>query len=84
MLKNHGVYWDAAATIKADVGLTLVALREQMAKHKWRGGPHEWTEKLRANEDEKEAQMVKKMAVKPCDGHLNPLVLLEAMNKVCF
>lgn len=68
--------------MQADVGLTLAALQEQMTKRGWKGGPREWTEKLRAKENEKEAQTVKKMAQKPSDGHMNPLVLLDAMDKV--
>ncbi|CAK5082918.1 unnamed protein product [Meloidogyne enterolobii] len=84
MLKNHGVFWNSAATIQADVGLTLLELQEQMKERKWGGLEkcREWIEMLREMEIKKEEDTAKKLAQKPDDGHMNPLVLLTAMDEV--
>ncbi|CAK5097213.1 unnamed protein product [Meloidogyne enterolobii] len=84
MLKNHGVFWNSAATIQADVGLTLLGLQEQMKERKWGGLEKckEWIEMLREMEIKKEEDTAKKLAQKPDDGHMNPLVLLTAMDEV--
>nr|CAD2177425.1 unnamed protein product [Meloidogyne enterolobii] len=84
MLKNHGVFWNSAATIQADVGLTLLELQEQMKERKWGGLEKckEWIEMLREMEIKKEEDTAKKLAQKPDDGHMNPLVLLTAMDEV--
>uniref|UniRef100_A0A914M2Y6 2-hydroxyacyl-CoA lyase 2 n=2 Tax=Meloidogyne TaxID=189290 RepID=A0A914M2Y6_MELIC len=84
MLKNHGVFWNSAATIQADVGLTLLELQNQMKERKWGGLEKckEWIEMLREMEIKKEEDTAKKLAQKPDDGHMNPLVLLTAMDEV--
>ncbi|CAK5079504.1 unnamed protein product [Meloidogyne enterolobii] len=84
MLKNHGVFWNSAATIQADVGLTLLELQNQMKERKWGGLEKckEWIEMLREMEIKKEEDTTKKLAQKPDDGHMNPLVLLTAMDEV--
>ncbi|CAK5080127.1 unnamed protein product [Meloidogyne enterolobii] len=84
MLKNHGVFWNSAATIQADVGLTLLELQKHMKKRKWEGLENckEWIEMLREMEIKKEEDTAKRLAQKPDDGHMNPLVLLTAMDEV--
>lgn len=79
--QNHDLFWHAAATLQADVALTLEALQTEMAKSRWRA-PTEWSELLRRRETETERKNKQKLAVCPEDGHLNPLVLLDAMDKV--
>ncbi|KAL3119442.1 hypothetical protein niasHT_002530 [Heterodera trifolii] len=81
MLKNHGVFWQSAVAVQADVALTLVGLRTEMAARGWQS-PRGWAELLRGREAETEAKNEKRMAQRPADGHMNPLVLLDAMNKV--
>uniref|UniRef100_A0A183BXR8 2-hydroxyacyl-CoA lyase 2 n=1 Tax=Globodera pallida TaxID=36090 RepID=A0A183BXR8_GLOPA len=81
MLKNHGVFWQSAVALQADVALSLVALQATMADRRWQS-PRGWTELLHKRETETEANNAKKMAVCPTDGHINPLVLLDAMDKV--
>jgi len=57
-----------------------------MKERKWGGLEKckEWIEMLREMEIKKEEDTAKKLAQKPDDGHMNPLVLLTAMDEVFY
>jgi len=82
MLKNHGMFWESAVAVNADIGLTLLEIQEGLEKKGWNGPPPEWITNLRARDNEKEASIAKKMLEKPSDGHMNPLLSLSTVNNV--
>ncbi|KAI1709790.1 thiamine pyrophosphate enzyme, central domain-containing protein [Ditylenchus destructor] len=79
--KNLGVYWSADELVKADIGTTLVEVKNQLALKGWKCS-EDWPKSLREREDQKEKQNQNKMSEKPADGNLNPLNVLSTLDKV--
>ncbi|KAI6192104.1 2-hydroxyacyl-CoA lyase 2 [Aphelenchoides bicaudatus] len=80
--KNMDFYWHGDHLLQADVGSTLVSLKEKLKAHQWNGASTEWIKKLRERDEAVEQRNAKKMEEKPADGNINPLKLLKTLDKV--
>jgi acetolactate synthase-like protein len=78
--KNAGTFWKASVSIQADVGSTLVALNQLLKQRQYKV-PDEWVDSLRSTDEAKEAANSKKSLETSMDGNLNPLLVLEKLDR---
>uniref|UniRef100_A0A7E4UPP9 2-hydroxyacyl-CoA lyase 2 n=1 Tax=Panagrellus redivivus TaxID=6233 RepID=A0A7E4UPP9_PANRE len=82
LTKNKGIFWNPTALVQADVGTTLSEILANLEGRGWKGAPSDWIESLVVREKEKEVANAKKMNEPTADGNLNPLSVLQKLDKV--
>lgn len=82
--QNHKVFWNGEVFIQADVGTSLADIFKGLNEIGYRGAPSEWIKDLRKSNDEKETANQTKMVENTPDGYLNPLKILQCLDKVSF
>ncbi|XP_071437857.1 LOW QUALITY PROTEIN: 2-hydroxyacyl-CoA lyase 2-like, partial [Pithys albifrons albifrons] len=78
LLRNSDVFWKPRLAVQGDPASFVVALAKKL---QGLSCPKEWLEKLQERDREKEQQNREKAAVPP-PQHLNPLALLQHLDRV--
>lgn len=78
LTKNSDIYWKPTLAIQSDPASFIVKLASAVKNYK---GSDEWIKVLREKDNAKEAVNLEK-ATKPTDVHLNPLKVLQTLEKV--
>ncbi|KAI6234593.1 2-hydroxyacyl-CoA lyase 2 [Aphelenchoides fujianensis] len=83
MRKNEGFFWKSTLNIQKDVASTLLGIQRALEARKWTP-PADFLASLKERERAKEESNAKKATEQLMGGKLNPLDLLNRLEKVRF